>query len=335
MARVKDGYPQDGWVVVETITEGGMTVVSVAGRQAEWQSVERRAPAFVPIKRLIREVAARRQAIDVDVPGDGGRSARVVVIPVPTPRGLCHGVQFWCGPSGATPPPPRSIAGCIWDFDRQICVQPYESNVMSGRESVYTEEVSLARILSLGDRYDEYAPVLQQLFAPEPGHRSQSLVTVPHAEGRLMRWQVNVIAHPPGVFTIWEDVTDVRPVEPPTLHQIGLDSAQSLGLNVAVIAPQQGTLAMFLTPPPDWVQYNYRQAGVSIFHPDDLGKLADFVDSDSFDSAEHSQSISIRILNIDNVYEPIDLTLRPYPDALGSGLVVGSFMRSAPSILGL
>lgn len=329
-ARARDSkhHPQDDWVVVETISDGGMTVVSIGGRQAEWSTVERRAPNYVPIRRFLAEVQSAQEPADRTFTSpQGGRSTRVVALPIPTPRGLCHGVQFWCGPVDSEPPPPRSIAGCIWDFERQICIQPYESTVMSGREDVFTEEVTLARILSLGSRYDDQAPVLQELFAPEPGHRSQTFATIPHTDGHLMRWQVNLIAHEPGIFCIWEDVTDARPVAPPTLSQIGLESTGHHGLNVAVIAPHVGTLAMFVTPAPDWIQYNYRRAGVSIFQPDDLPKLVEFVDSDTFDSAPAGQQMRLHILNVDDEYEPVDMTLQPYPDALGTALVVASFKR--------
>lgn len=337
------------WAIVETMT-GGCTVISIGGHQKEWISLRRARLAQrvrlsptgeqkpVEIKRLIEHSTANRTPLDLLVHSLEGRLTwRLIIQPVPTAGGLCNAVQVWFADPSIPVKPHRSIAGLIWDFKRQICLQPYESTVMSGRESFWegTEEVSLSRLLSLGERYDEYAETLELLFASEPGQRTQTHVTTAHYHGGLMRWQVNLVAADPGVLVVWEDVTDAMPVEPPTLQQIGLQTASIAGINVAVIAPAHGTLVMFLTPPPSWVQYIYRSDQVRVIHPDDVDAIQKAVASEGFangTTTTNSVSAEIRLLATDDTYDTVTMNFHPYPGELGTGLVIGSFAQTERQI---
>lgn len=344
--RTRANEPRDAdWTVVETMT-GDHTVVSVGGHQREWTRLRRanlpqrvcleNSPSGQPVdlSRLIEHCANRRQRLDTLVRSLEGRIAwRLIIEPVPTAANGCHGVQIWFADPSVPVKPQRSIAGVIWDFPRQICLQPYESTVMSGREVLWegTEEVSLSRLLSLGDRYDEYSETLELLFAENAGQRTQTHVTTPHYRGGLMRWQVNLVAREPGVLVLWEDVTDALPVEPPTLHQIGLQTASIAGINVAVIAPEHGTLVMFLTPPPDWIRYIYRSSDVRVIHPEDVPAIQKAVASEQFANADRSDPVSakVRFLTPDDTYTEVQVYFHPYPGEMGTGLVIGSFAKSS------
>ena len=348
--RAKNDTATDSdWSVVETMT-GDYTVVSVGGHQKDWIALRRAQLAHrvhltrtrnqqpVQIKRLIEHCSAERTGIDTEVYSlEGHLSWRLIIKPVPTAGNLCNGVQVWFADPSIPVKPERSIAGLIWDFKRQICFQPYESTIMSGREHLWEgkEEVSLSRLLSLGARYDEYAETLELLFASECGKRTQTHVTTAHYHGGLMRWQVNLVAKEPGVLVLWEDVTDATPVETPTLEHIGLKTASIAGINVAVIAPALGTLVMFLTPPPSWVNYIYRSADVRVIHPDDIEAIQKVVASEHFGtetSPEDSVSTQVRLLATDGSYRPVTMSFHLYPGELGTGLVIGSF--SNPAITG-
>ena len=328
------------WTIVETMT-GENTVISVGGNQREWVSLRRAGLAQrvrltstgnqppVELHRLIEHCATNRTSLDTEVYSLEGRlSWRLIIHPVPTAGGRCNGVQVWFAAPNVPVKPQRSIAGLIWDLERQICLQPYESTVMSGRENLWegTEEVSLSRLLSLGDRYDEFSDTLELLFASDPTRRTQTHVTTPHVHGRLMRWQVNLVSQAPGALVIWEVVTDAVPVEPPTLQQIGPQTVSLTGANVAVIAPAQGTLAMFLTPPPDWVQYIYRSPDVHVIHRGDVEALQKAVASEQF-AQSGPVSVDVRLLTTDNTYESVTMKLHPYPGEVGAGLVIGSFLH--------
>lgn len=332
------------WTIVETMT-GKNTVVSVGGHKREWVSLRRagfaqrvrltanRDQPPLELERLIERCATTRKPLDAEVYSLEGRiSWRLIIEPVPTAGGRCNAVQLWLAAKDVPVKPRRSIAGLVWDFERQICLQPFESTVMSGREGLWegAEEVSLSRLLSLGERYDEFIETLQLLFASDPSQRIQTHVTVPHAYKEVMRWQVNLVAHEPGALVVWEDVTDAVPVEPPTLQQIGLHTAHLTGVNVVVIAPAHGTLAMFLTPPPEWVQHIYRSADVHVIHQDDVEAIQKAVAAERFAAAATDQPVStdVRLLTTDGTYERVTLNLLPFPGEIGTGLVVGYFVRS-------
>lgn len=334
------------WSVVETMT-GDYTVVSVGGHQKDWIALRRAHLAHrvhlssgrnqppVQIKRLIEHCSTERTAIDTEVYSlEGHLSWRLIIKPVPTAGNLCNAVQVWFADPSIPVKPERSIAGLIWDFKRQICLQPFESTIMSGREHLWegTEEVSLSRLLSLGARYDEYAETLELLFASEYGQRTQTHVTTAHYHGGLMRWQVNLVAQDPGVLVVWEDVSDATPVETPTLEHIGLKTASIAGINVAVIAPALGTLVMFLTPPPQWVNYIYRSADVRVIHPDDIEDIQKAVASEHFGTdatPPDSVSTDVRLLATNGAYQSVTMSFHPYPGELGTGLVIGSFSNTA------
>ena len=320
--------PDAHWVVVEAISPAGMSVISTGGVQREWTSLKRRAPAIVPIEDLVREVVTHGSTIERTYRPASGRPVRVIVVPITSPRESVYGVQFWCGSEDDIPPPRRRITGVFWDLQRRTVVQPWESTWMSGREDDYHEEVPLARVLQLGTRYDQFAETLQLLFDPKTGQKAQTHVTVVHHKsGKRMCWQVNIVAIPPhGTKVLWEDVTDARPPETPTLHQLGMEEAAARGVNVAVIAPSVGTIAVFLTPPPEWMPWDYHRPGTRVIHPDDQVKMMEFLGSEGFGrSADASREIPVRLLSTSGRYLPVRMGLRPTPGSIGTGIVIATF----------
>lgn len=319
---------QSAWHVVELMSPSGMSLISVGGDQRQWSSVDRKIPGYIPLVDLIKESVAERQEIDRTYRSKNGRVDRVLIVPITSPRDNVYGIQYWIGSPETDPPDKRRVTGVFWDLQRHTVVQPWESTWMSGREDDYHEEVPLARVLQLGTRYDQFAETLQLLFDPQTGQRTQTHVTVVHHKsGQRMSWQVNIVAIPPvGAKVLWEDVTDAHPPETPSLHQLGMEEAASKGINVAVLAPSVGTIALFLTPPPDWMPWEYHHPGTRIIHPNDQLKLLEFLGSEGFGrSDENKDRLPVRLLASNGEYVSVAMDLRPVPGSIGTGIVIATF----------
>lgn len=319
------------WSVVEVVSPLGMSVISHGGRCKEWTSIDRLAPSHIPVQKIIQAVVETGTPADLTFTGRKGNVDRVIVHPITSPREAVYGVQFWRGPADVTPPEKRRVAGVFWDLQRQMVIQPWESTWMSGREDDYHEEIPLARVLQLGTRYDQFSETLQLLFRPETGQKMQTNVTIVHNKtGQRLNWRINVIATPPaGVKVIWEDITDVDPPMTPSLHQVGMEVAAASGLNVAVIAPSVGTIALFLTPPPAWLPWYEPDPSIKIIHPDDQQKMLEFLDSEMFGQSEPAPSMPVRLLTTAGGWVTTEMILSLIPGSIGSGTVVASFATPA------
>lgn len=231
-----------------------------------------------------------------------------------------------------TPPPPRKIAGVMWDLERRMVVQNYYSTTLTGYEDDYNEEVPLARVLALGSRYDAFAETLQMLFDPQTGQKLQHHVTAVHFKtGRPVKFQVNIAAIPDfGVKVLWEDVTDVNPPETPTLHQIGMTAAAETGLTVATLAPRAGVFALFLTPPPNWLPWSKPDPGVKILHPDDQELILTALNSAGF-GHDAPVVVPVRLLSTSGEHVRVEMTIRPMPEAIGAGIVIATF-KNPPDV---
>jgi hypothetical protein len=341
--------PEDvPWIMVETLAPDIQTVVSVGGEPRDFAPLDRSVKRLTEYLKSIPDshnpMVQRKVRHAVDTARRTGNPFEqtltiaaaqylLLALPVPGPNRQVHAVQFWLGPHTGIKrhPSPRRAAGVVWDLPRQVICQPIDSARLSGvPDDEYVPEVSIAEIFDRASQFDRHQQVLDLIYNPAPGDKTQFEVTVPHMEGILMRWQVSIRARDDdqckGAWWMWEDITsDQHPPRYPTLEQVGYRAVhRNAGTHVAVVMVAYSTIPYWLTDPAPWIRWNYLSKPTDVFHPDDRRRLWEL--AAQLEPGQDAEVV-VHTLTYEGDYAPTRILLSPYPGyTTGRRLMIGQFM---------
>lgn len=321
------------WMVAETLDPATpMTIVSVGGRPRDFTRRERVVHDALVKGGLVKGGLERPPTLDMKLfvgkAFDDARESRhtverkipdtpltAICIPVPGPFGDAHAVQGWIGNLRDTePPPPRPAAGVVWDFDKQMIIQPIESIRLSGvPDDEYVREVSLAEIIERGEKVAHVERLLEVTQNPPiPGDYMRFPVSVPHLKGHTMTWQVTLRSRDDeqcrGSWWMWEDMTsETNTPQYPTLEDVGYQAVhRRAGIHVAVVNLESATIPHWLTEPAPWIKFRYLNTPTEVFHPGDRARISAHVKNPR-------NELVVRTLLPELGYTHSRLILTPFP----------------------
>lgn len=307
------------WNLIETLIPEVSTIIATGGQRREWTSIARLAPAKdVRIEPIVSHVRDSRRAFDETLTSRHGKkeSFRVRAVPTLGPSGEAHGVQVWIGGADEEVPDPRICSGVSWLRDELIIKQTLESSLMSGvPPENFHPEATVVEYLARSVHFDEESSFLDLGINPDPGRRWDSQFAVRHDSGRLMQWQCVLRTYPDpaqrGWRVLFHDVSDTYPVSKPTLAQIGMrEGMTNTGYHVALFDLVSGMLALWISAPADWIQWEDTDIHGGVVHDDDLPAIRSV--RDRFERGENEVHLNLRLRSVSEDFVSTKVRITPY-----------------------
>lgn len=327
---------------METLTPDSMSIATIGDEPRNFASLQRAAQRLLSktpvlhgnitaqdIIDTIHDVRREPRNIDRSISTTDG-THDFAARPVIGPTGQVHGVRFWLGPAGSTPPL-RPAFGSLWDLGSQTIRHTVKPPPNIARPCLPL--ISLAELFHRAIAFDRHDEVLDFLYHPEPGAKIQFDATLTHRPGRNCRWR-NTIRFPkqPTEQAHWlaEFVTAASDqLSRPTLEQLGLrDAMRRAHIHLAVIQVAYSSITYWLTDPAPWIRWDELPRPAEVFHPDDrhlLSGAADLLPSGA------NPTITLRTLGHSGAYSPTRCQLFPCPGRMSGQFVIGQLTKLGDS----
>lgn len=268
------------WHLIETLIPELTTVISTDGKQKDWGSTKRLLPTRVSdirIDPIIDAVRADCQRRDLTLTSKRTEETiRILALPVIGPFKEAHGINLWVGAPDEDPGEPRPCSGVAWLTSDFMIHQTLESGSMSGVDPKEWDPVATpAEYIHRSVQFDDELEFVKMAIEPTPGQSMNTQFSVRHDTGRIMQWQVVLRTYPDPDQTGWrvlfQDVSDVYPASSPTLAQVGLtEGLRGIGYHVALFHAQNGRLGLWISPPAEWMEWQFTHLTGPVMDPADL-----------------------------------------------------------------
>ncbi|MCE5290789.1 MAG: DUF5593 domain-containing protein [Nocardiaceae bacterium] len=117
------------WFLIETLhPSAGPTVVADGARRKSFASLRRVRQHLGPavsssFDEVIADCRSSSDRQERILDGKRGPSLRIIAIPVRTTTAAVLGVHMWAGAADMEPPPRRTVAASVWDFESMVAHQ--------------------------------------------------------------------------------------------------------------------------------------------------------------------------------------------------------------------